>query len=95
MAPSIRTCIGCRQRGPAGEMMRLALDAGKITVAASRRGQRFTGRGASIHRRADCVAGALRPGVLSRAFKQPIDMSSDTAELLRQLTAVSRNQGTS
>ena len=94
MAPSIRTCIGCRQRGPADEMIRLALTAGRITVAASRRAD-FTGRGASIHRRADCVAGALRPGVLSRAFKQPIDMSSDTAELLRQLTAVSRNQGTS
>ena len=45
--------------------------------------------------REGCVAGALRPGVLSRAFKQPVDMSSDAAELLRQLTAVLRNQGAS
>lgn len=94
MATSLRTCIGCRQRGPAEEMIRLALAAGRVTVAASRRAKSFTGRGASIHRRADCVAGALRPGVLSRAFKQPVDMSSDTAELLRQQTVVSRNQGT-
>jgi predicted RNA-binding protein YlxR (DUF448 family) len=95
MAPSIRTCVGCRQRGPADEMIRLALTAGRITFAASRRADSFTGRGASIHRRADCVAGALRPGVLSRAFKQPVDMSSDGADLLRQLTAVLRNQGAS
>ncbi|HEY6474960.1 MAG TPA: YlxR family protein [Polyangia bacterium] len=91
MPASTRTCIGCRQRGPAGEMVRLALDA----EARQLRLGRGPGRGASLHRRATCVEGALRPGVLARAFKQPVDMSSGTAELLRQLTAVSRNQGTS
>ncbi len=89
MPTSIRTCVGCRQRGPAEEMVRLALDAGKLRLAPPRRG-----RGASLHPRAACVEGALRPGVLSRAFKQPVDMPSDTVERLRQLTAVARNQGT-
>jgi predicted RNA-binding protein YlxR (DUF448 family) len=72
-------------------MVRLVLDAQarRPTLA------RGPGRGASLHPRASCVEGALRPGVLARAFKQPVDMSSGTAELLRQLTAVSRNQGTS
>jgi len=73
-------------------MVRLALLAGRVKVASGRRGP---GRGASIHRREDCIAGALRPGVLARAFKQPVDMSSDAVELLRQLTVVSRNQGAS
>jgi predicted RNA-binding protein YlxR (DUF448 family) len=73
-------------------MERLALVAGRVKVAASTRGP---GRGASIHRREDCIAGALRPGVLARAFKQPVDISSDAVALLRQLTAVSRNQGAS
>jgi predicted RNA-binding protein YlxR (DUF448 family) len=71
-------------------MVRLTLEAGKLQVASPRRG-----RGASVHPRANCVEVALRPGALSRAFKQPVDMSSGTAEVLRQLTAVSRNQGTS
>lgn len=89
MAASIRTCVGCRQRGPAGEMVRLAFDAGALRLAPPRRG-----RGASLHPRADCIAGALRPGVLARAFKRPVDVSSDTTERLRQLTEISRNQGT-
>jgi predicted RNA-binding protein YlxR (DUF448 family) len=75
-------------------MVRLTLEVtsevGKLRLATPRRG-----RGASVHPRAKCVEVALRPGVLARAFKQPVDMSSGTAELLRQLTAVSRNQGTS
>jgi len=81
MPVSTRTCIGCRKRGPAGEMVRLSRSAetGTIVVATSRRGP---GRGASLHPRADCIEGALRPGVLSRAFKQPVDMSSDSARLL-------------
>jgi predicted RNA-binding protein YlxR (DUF448 family) len=73
-------------------MARLALVAGQVRAVSGRHGP---GRGASLHPRAACIAGALRPGVLSRAFKQPVDISSDTAEILRQLTAVSRNQGTS
>ena len=47
--------------------------------------------------RARTASGALRPGVLSRAFKQPVDMSSDgELELSASgLTTVSRNQGAS
>jgi predicted RNA-binding protein YlxR (DUF448 family) len=85
MPVSTRTCIGCRKRGPASEMVRLSrsAEAGTIAVATPRRGP---GRGASLHPRANCIEGALRPGVLARAFKQPVDMSSDAARLLlRQL----------
>jgi uncharacterized protein len=91
MALSIRTCVGCRQRGPAGEMVRLALqtETGALRLAPPRRG-----RGASLHARPDWIVGALRPGVLARAFKRPVDVSSEAAERLRQLTEISRNQGT-
>ncbi|HVV48260.1 MAG TPA: DUF448 domain-containing protein, partial [Polyangia bacterium] len=50
MPASLRTCVGCRQRGPAGEMVRLALEAGELRLAPPR-----AGRGASVHPRADCV----------------------------------------
>jgi len=93
MPVSTRTCIGCRKRGPAAEMVRLARvigtgktgktgKTGTIQVASPRRGP---GRGASLHPRAACIEGALRPGVLSRAFKQPVDVSSESARLLRGL----------
>jgi len=63
-------------------MIRLSLDQTGVRVA------RGPGRGASVHPRATCVEGALRPGALSRAFKRPIDLSSDLADRLRRLVTV-------
>lgn len=94
-----RTCVGCRQRGPAAEMVRLGLRDGRVAIAAA--GAR-SGRGASIHPRAACVTGALKPGALARAFKRPVnlglpgrptwDQGTESAAFLEQLTVASRNR---
>ena len=75
-ASTVRTCIGCRQRGPAGEMVRLRAGRRGASVRQAARGP---GGGPRFIRAADCVEGALRPGVLARAFKQPVDMSGRRA----------------
>ncbi|HEY5090214.1 MAG TPA: YlxR family protein [Polyangia bacterium] len=90
MPPSIRTCVGCRQRGPAAEMVRLRLQDGQIAIAPS---GAVAGRGASIHPRALCVAGALKPGAFARAFKRPSVVAViPPAAFLEQLTGASRNR---
>ena len=83
MRVSTRTCIGCRQRGAADGMVRLAIAEGAVRVGGPR-----CGRGASLHLRPDCIEGALRPGVLARAFKRPVDLSAGVAELLRSMVTV-------
>jgi predicted RNA-binding protein YlxR (DUF448 family) len=77
-------------------MVRLCLQDGRVAVAVA--GATW-GRGASIHPRAACVAGALKPGVLARAFKGPvvpmhidIDPGTESAAFLEQLTVASRNR---
>ena len=65
-AGGMRTCIGCRRVGPAAEMVRLRLVDGQLVAGPG------SGRGASLHPRAPCLAGALRPGVFARAFKRPL-----------------------
>ena len=89
MAPSIRTCVGCRQRGPATEMVRLRVEGdGRVMIAGPGAPR---GRGASVHARPACIAGALKPGVLGRAFKRSI-VGAESAALGAELTETSRNR---
>ena len=81
MPSSVRTCIGCRQRDAAAEMVRLTLAGGRVVIAGPGR----TGRGASVHPRPACLEIGLRPAVLARAFKQQVTIQ-DVAELLQQVT---------
>jgi predicted RNA-binding protein YlxR (DUF448 family) len=64
-AEPIRTCLGCRRRASAVELVRLRLDAGQIVIG----GQ--SGRGASIHAEAACLDRASKAGGYARAFKRP------------------------
>ena len=85
MAVSVRTCIGCRQRDTATEMVRLTLQGegehGEVIVAGVGR----VGRGASLHARPACLEKGLRPEVLSRAFKRRVTIR-DASELLERIT---------
>jgi predicted RNA-binding protein YlxR (DUF448 family) len=94
MAAPIRTCIGCRQRDAAAEMVRLLVDegadGGQVVVAGSGR-TGATGRGASLHARPACLETGLRPEVLSRAFKRRVTIH-DAADLLERITIVSRRK---
>ena len=102
MAVPIRTCIGCRRRDAAAEMVRLRLRVqpgqqpggqpgqnegqAEVVVTAS-----STGRGASLHAQPACLDKGLRPDVLSRAFKRRVTVR-DTTELLQRITIASRRK---
>jgi len=81
----VRTCIGCRRRDVAAELVRLVLADGLVVVAGVGR----TGRGASVHPHPGCLEIGLRPDVLARAFKQRVTIR-DATELLQQVTSRSR-----
>ena len=87
MTSSVRTCIGCRRRDAAVEMVRLCIADGRVAIAGSSR----SGRGASIHPRAACLETGLRLDALSRAFKQRVTVQ-DAAELLQQITTSDRKR---
>jgi predicted RNA-binding protein YlxR (DUF448 family) len=93
--PHRRTCIGCRQRDAAAEMVRIWLrpqggqggkDAEVVVAGAAR-----SGRGASLHARPGCLETGLRPDVLARAFKRRVTVR-DATELLQQITIASRRK---
>jgi uncharacterized protein len=96
MAVPIRTCIGCRRRDAAAEMVRLRVRPGPQPGQPQKEGQvvvaeSSTGRGASLHAQPACMDKGLRPDVLSRAFKRRVTVR-DTAELLQRITIASRRK---
>ena len=87
MTVPTRTCIGCRRRDAAVELVRLAVTDGRVGVAGGPR----SGRGASVHPRPACLETGLRLDVLARAFKQRVTVA-DAAELLQRITVASRRK---
>lgn len=66
-----RTCLGCRQRADAAELIRIVVNAdspGEIRVD---RRRRLTGRGAHLHPRKTCLEAAKRRRAFSRALRVP------------------------
>jgi predicted RNA-binding protein YlxR (DUF448 family) len=65
-----RTCVGCRETAPRGELLRLVrrADGGVRPDAAAR----LPGRGAWVHPRAACLEQAVRRGGLQRAFRAAV-----------------------
>jgi predicted RNA-binding protein YlxR (DUF448 family) len=62
-----RTCVGCRGKGPKRELLRIARTAdGLVAIDPSGRGD---GRGAYVHRRAECVDAALSRRALFRVLR--------------------------
>ncbi|HEY8090860.1 MAG TPA: DUF448 domain-containing protein [Polyangiaceae bacterium] len=75
-----RTCVGCGLRGEATGMLRLVVSDDEVAFDLA--GGHF-GRGAHLHARPDCIAGA--PRGLSRTFKR--DVKVGPAELAERLVA--------
>jgi predicted RNA-binding protein YlxR (DUF448 family) len=75
---STRTCVGCGERVPAGEVLRLVVADGEVAFDLA--GGAF-GRGAHVHAQARCLAAT--PRGLSRAYKREIRV--DAKELGRRL----------
>jgi predicted RNA-binding protein YlxR (DUF448 family) len=65
-------------------MVRLAVANGHVELAGGSR----SGRGASVHPRPACLETALKPDVLSRAFKQKVTIH-DAKDLLERITVAS------
>ncbi|MCI5064271.1 YlxR family protein [bacterium] len=79
-----RCCLGCRERASQEELVRIFFSAAGIERAGAcfavkfplkgrrRRGLRLHGRSAYIHERQECLARAVHPKQLSRAFRAAI-----------------------
>jgi len=75
----VRTCIGCRVRASAAELLRVVAAPGRTATAVvpdPRR--RAAGRGAWVHRSPDCVELAERRRAFGRALRVtgPIDIGA-------------------
>ncbi len=71
MAEPVRTCVGCRRRAAAGELVRVAWDetARALTIDGRRR---LGGRGAWLHPSASCLDTALRRKAFGRALRRTV-----------------------
>lgn len=85
-APWVRTCVGCRQRAPASELLRIVAVGDEADRATGRIRlvpdpvRRLPGRGAYLHPDPACLRLALR----RRAFGRALRLSGvpDTGELV-------------
>lgn len=70
-SPPIRTCVGCRERVPADDLLRIVVrEAGshEFALVPDVRGS-MTGRGAWLHYDRECLHNAERRRVFGRAFR--------------------------
>jgi hypothetical protein len=65
----IRTCIGCRQRAAAAELLRVVVGPGSTVIPDPR--HRAAGRGAWVHLDRNCVDLAERRRAFARALRAP------------------------
>ena len=65
----IRMCVGCRQKFPKKELVRLVWQDGAIVIDEH---QRLPGRGAYLCRKMECAQIAIRRKAFHRAFRKEI-----------------------
>jgi predicted RNA-binding protein YlxR (DUF448 family) len=63
---AIRMCVGCRERAPAAELLRVVVNGHDLVPDPARR---LPGRGASLHLDPDCLALAERRRAFGRALR--------------------------
>ena len=64
----VRTCVGCRVRAPADELLRVVVRSGALVPDPRRR---LPGRGASLHPTPECLHAAERRRAFPRALRLP------------------------
>jgi predicted RNA-binding protein YlxR (DUF448 family) len=71
----VRTCVGCRARVPAGQLLRVVARDGAVVPDS---GRPQPGRGAHLHPTADCLELAERRRAFARALRVPgpLDVSA-------------------
>jgi predicted RNA-binding protein YlxR (DUF448 family) len=67
-------CVGCRQRVPATDLLRVVVVNGTVIADPQRR---MPGRGANLHPDVECLAAAERRRAFTRALRidGPLDLS--------------------
>ncbi|MBN9611819.1 MAG: hypothetical protein BGO26_07970 [Actinobacteria bacterium 69-20] len=78
----VRTCIGCRERCPDAQLLRVVVVDGVVTPDPRRR---LPGRGAWVHPDAGCVSTASRRRAFGRALR--LTGQVDTSLVTRYLGA--------
>jgi predicted RNA-binding protein YlxR (DUF448 family) len=68
-ADPVRTCVGCRKRAPASQLLRVAVPASGPLILTPDPARRLPGRGAYLHVQPDCLAQALRRRAFGRALR--------------------------
>ena len=84
MVDHVRTCTGCQGTDEKEKLLRVVRSERGIKVDP---GQSLPGRGAYVHRAADCIERAFARGGLARTLRSSIDRK-DLEELTRALAAV-------
>ncbi|MFP5310924.1 MAG: YlxR family protein [Actinomycetes bacterium] len=74
-----RTCIGCRQKGPRSQLLRLVADRSGSTAVLVDERRRMSGRGAWLHPSESCLALAIK----RRAFGRALPGTTGTAAVER------------
>ncbi|SOD92882.1 YlxR family protein [Blastococcus haudaquaticus] len=64
----VRTCVGCRQRAPVSDLLRVVVRSGALVPDPRRR---LPGRGASVHPTPGCLHAAERRRAFTRALRLP------------------------
>ena len=72
----VRTCLGCRQRAPRSELLRVVARDGRAVADAA---ARDPGRGAWVHPASGCIDAALRRNAFGRALR--VSGALDASEL--------------
>ncbi|TFV63421.1 UNVERIFIED_ORG: YlxR family protein [Bacillus sp. AZ43] len=62
----VRTCVGCRQRAPVSDLLRVVVRSGALVPDPRRR---LPGRGASVHPTPECLHAAERRRAFPRALR--------------------------
>ncbi|WP_310376218.1 YlxR family protein [Catenuloplanes atrovinosus] len=89
LAPPVRTCVGCRHRASASEVLRFVKVGSELRPDPRRR---LPGRGAHLHLDPACFALAERRRAFGRALR--FTGVLDTAPLAEHIRAVTAPHGT-
>jgi predicted RNA-binding protein YlxR (DUF448 family) len=80
----VRTCLGCRDRAPQAELLRVVAHAGSVRVDVRRT---LPGRGGYLHPDAGCLSRAVRRRAFGRALRAEVDTAAAGRVLTEHLEA--------
>jgi len=74
----VRTCVGCRERAPVTELLRVVARDGTLIPDPRRR---LPGRGASLHPTPECLHAAVRRRAFPRALRSSARVEAGPLQL--------------